>query len=476
MPPRQDDAVDWHPVDRPAARRGPVSGGRKLILAGGFGLAIAATVAVFLTENAQYLRIAVVAVAWAFVLATFAAGRRQADRVAAAAREEELHRAYEYELAREVAARREYELELENDIRRETEDAMRAELDALRDDIAGLASLRDDLDRVAQLRGDLRALAELRDDVARVAALGDDVARVAALRDDVAALAALRGELGQLSELRADMGRLRAELVEQLASEMHVERITMRTQSSRLPADQGRGDALPGRTVEASPAWSDGAPPRELTGGWPAARLDEPRETRQFEQVRPREDVWDAAPPPTTSWPATPPPWSAEPVPATAASPLAPPPEPPADSWSAENWASDRWSPSEPGHVDRPSPWPSRPSAAEPPSYAPPTSMQQPIEWLAARSLLDARSPSPRPPVPPSPQPPLAPPTAAYPAVAPTSGSSPTDRPGGTTGSLRVSEILAENGMNPATGGRRRRRYRDEDTSDDVLSRVLGRN
>src|SRR5215211_1918735 len=112
MPPRQDDVVDWHPVDRPAARRAPRSGGRKLILGGGFALAIAATVAVFLTDNAQFLRIAVVAVAWAFVLATFAAGRRQADRVAAAARENELRQAYELELDREVAARREYELEL----------------------------------------------------------------------------------------------------------------------------------------------------------------------------------------------------------------------------------------------------------------------------------------------------------------------------------------------------------------------------
>src|SRR4051794_12985201 len=219
MPPRQDDDVDWHPVDRPADRRPPQAGARRLTLVGGFVLAIAATLAVFLTDNAQYLRIAVVAVAWAFVLATFAAGRRQADRVAAAAREEELARAYEYELAREVAARREHELELENEIRRDTEDSMHAELAALRADIAGLAALREDLARVGELRGDLRALAALRDDVARVAALGDDVAKVAALRDDVAGLAALRGELGQLAELRADMGRLRTELVDQLASE-----------------------------------------------------------------------------------------------------------------------------------------------------------------------------------------------------------------------------------------------------------------
>jgi hypothetical protein len=36
-----------------------------------------------------------------------------------------------------------------------------------------------------------------------------------------------------------------------------------------------------------------------------------------------------------------------------------------------------------------------------------------------------------------------------------------------------VAEILAENGVSPSTGGRRRRRYRDEDEPDDVLARVL---
>ena len=34
------------------------------------------------------------------------------------------------------------------------------------------------------------------------------------------------------------MGRLRVELTEQLSSEMLVERIVMRTQASRLPAEQ----------------------------------------------------------------------------------------------------------------------------------------------------------------------------------------------------------------------------------------------
>src|SRR3954468_12008146 len=264
MPRREDDAV--------APRAGAASP-RTLIQAGGFVLAAAATLVVLLTDNAQLLKVAVVAVAWAFVLATFAAGRRGTDRLSAAVRERELRRSYELELQREVAARHEYEAELENELRRESEDAMRYELDALRREMAALSGLRDEVAGVSALREDLAGLTALRDEVARVAALGDEVA----------ALNALRQELGQLAELRADMGRLRAELTEQLSSEMLVERIVMRTQASRLTSEVNE---TPGRTLDAARRWADEVPPRELTGGWPAVRLDEPPETRQFDQVR----------------------------------------------------------------------------------------------------------------------------------------------------------------------------------------------
>src|SRR3954470_14622646 len=295
MPRREDDDV---------APRPDAATTRTLTLVGGFALAVAATLAVFLTDNAQYLKLAVVAVAWGFVIATFGAGRRSTDRVAAAARERELRRAYERELEREVAARHEYELELENELRRETEDSVRYELDALRGDIAALSGLRDEVARVSDLRGDIAALAALR----------EEVARVAALRDDVAALSALRQDLGQLAELRADMTRLRTELTEQLSSEMLIERIVMRTQASRLPADQGRLDP-PTRTLENTQNWADDVPPRELTGGWPAVRLDEPVERGGSRPPVPtpsaRSRPWDAPlptppweTPPTTSWPA----------------------------------------------------------------------------------------------------------------------------------------------------------------------------
>ena len=492
MPRREDDDV----APRPGA---PST--RTLTLVGGFALAAAATLAVFLTDNPQYLRVAVVAVAWAFVLAAFAAGRRSTDRVAAAARELELRQAYALELEREVAARHEYELELENELRRETEYSMRYELDALRGDIAGLSGLRDEVARVSGLRGDIAALTSLR----------DEVARVAALRDDVVALNSLREELGQLAELRADMGRLRAELTEQLSSEMLVERIVMRTQASRLPAES------PGRALESS--WTDDLPPRELTGGWPAVRLDEPRETTQFEQVRveragPRPPV----PPSPASWrpvdrepaavehrpwdaPLPAPPWES---PATSTFAAAAPPaftppmrdEPPGPHlWTSIARHEEAAQASRHGARETPPAPPTTAFPLSPPPEPPPS----PLDWLAARSLLDPPEPPPVRPVPHRrrrdddlaavPVDLAVAPTTQRPAVPAAKPPVRIDDRGGyrvavrdepapqpPTQDTRLAEILAENGVAPATGGRRRRRYRDEDDQDDVLARVLGQN
>ncbi|MGY1834060.1 DUF6779 domain-containing protein [Blastococcus sp. SYSU DS0510] len=475
MPRREDDAA-----------RGPaLAGSRTLLQTGGFVLAVGATLAVFLTDNAQLLRVAVVAVAWAFVLAAFAAGRRDTDRVRAAARETDLRRAYETELEREVAARREHELELENELRREAEESMRDELDALRGEISSLTGLRDEVARVAGMRGEIAALGQLR----------DEVARVAALRDDVAALAGLRAELGQLGALREDMGRLRAELAEQLSSEMLVERIVMRTQASRL---DGSARPLEGAT------WSDDAPPRELTGGWPAIRLDEPRPTQQFQQVR--TSTWSAVPPPAPTAPPVPPAPTVAPVPppVRAAAPPPPPVRPPAPPVPVrpaapvpapsgfgrhERAAAHHGDPSlgsaAPAVGERPAPpvtvhspvvTPSSTLPPAPPATPPPS----PVEWLAARSLLD-------PPAPPraddaprrrrtddGERPPAEfAPTTAQPAVPPTWAAPPEqDRP---DAPIRIEQILAENGVSPTAGGRRRRRYREDGDSDDVLARVLGR-
>jgi hypothetical protein len=490
MPRPQDDDVAWGPA--PTDRRRPGSGGtvsagpvtrRTLTLAGGFVLAVAATLAVFLTENPKYLQLAVIVMAWAFVLAAFAAGRRGSDRATAAARETQLRQAYELELEREVAARREYELDLEHDLRREAEEAMRTELDAVRAEIASLGRLRDEVARVSDLRHDLADLSALR----------DDLARVAALRDDLAALSSLRQDLGQLAELRADMGRLRAELTEQLSSEMLIERIVMRTQGGRL--DQARPDVA-GHPLDMSATWSDDTPPRELTGGWPAVRLDDPRDLRHAEQVHADRSLPSRHTPPPlwSTGPGTPAFPAAAPTPpastgawsSTFDRPASPPPVSPAPNPQSRPWDQPRpWDEpaAESRSWDEPRPW-ERDTPAAPPS---PSTELRPSP---------APRPSPRPtPPPPSARlrpdlPPLtrrvddvgAGPSTAERPVAGAPPVSPADSPredgpppsGGSESDSRLAEILAENGVSPSTGGRRRRRYREDGESDDVLARVLG--
>src|SRR3954451_18457971 len=270
-----DDAdVAWGSDRRGATGRehGSASSGlRTYGLIAGFVLAVAATIAVLLTDDPQYLRLAVLAAAWAFVLAAFLAGRRRADAQAAAAREEEIRRGYEHELDREAAAHREYELEL----RREAEESMGGELTALRAEVAELNLLKHEVARVARLGTDLPALSGLRAELTSLAVLRDDVSSLASLRADVASLAALREGLASIADLRAEVGRLRTELTEQLNGEMLIERILLRTQSIR-PGDQAR-------TVESSTTWDDDRPPAGLTVGRPAVRFDDAADTRRPE-------------------------------------------------------------------------------------------------------------------------------------------------------------------------------------------------
>ncbi len=465
------------PPAKAPARSGRTVELRTALLAGGGLLAVVATLLVFLTDDPDLLRVAVVAAAWAFVLATFVAGRRRSEQTDAAGREAALRRTYEQELEREVAARREYELELENDLRRETEDVMRAELDALRQELSGVTELRREVARVA----------ELREDVAELSALRDEVARVAALRDDVLSLTALRAELGQIGELRTDLGRLRAEIVEQLSSEMLVERIVMRTQGVRLPTgEHGR--------IDAGPSWRE-EPPRELTGGWPAVRLDEHAGTQQYERVRVER------PTPPLPWePVSGPPTAPPPVPAEPPAPARPAPpapttwqDPGPPSWTAAAPVTEAYGMSLPPRRSRHSADAEAVDAFAPPAETPPS----PIEWLASRSLLDAHADPDVPPTAERPRPgpkrrrndddlvpapaddlltterPAArPPSAGYPFGAPAPAA---PSPNGGAGHSRLEEILAESGVQPATGSRRRRRYREDGngSDDDVLSRVL---
>jgi hypothetical protein len=280
----------------------------------------------------------------------------------------------------------------------------------------------------------------------------------------------------------------------------------MRTQASRLPGEPGRPEAL-GRTLDPAANWADDTPPRELTGGWPAIRLDEPRETQQFRQVRAdrplpgvaapsaadsfADSSWTPSVPLTGSWSSAPPP---------PAPPTSPSPPPERDRWSSPLSDFDLFGPAQPaaGSEERRS----RHAADEPGETAP-----SPWEWLSARELIDA---PPAPPAPPQPSPPPAPAqpvteTAPRPSPRPSPRPRPSARPAVArslpevpprrrrTGDVVVEPGTAvrpvasggpppapqpvENAAAPPSGGRRhRRRYREDGEQDDVLARVLGDN
>ena len=482
--------------DDDARRRGAPAdesgGGYPLTLAIGFVLAVVATIAIFLTDNPQYLRLAVIAAAWGFVLAAVAVGRRRADRVAAVAREAELRRSFERELDRETAAHREYELELENELRDEAQQWMRREMNGLRQEVAALATQQGDPAGLSVLREQLASLPAVREELARISALRSEIAVLSSLRADVESLTAMRAELGQLAELRADVGRLREELAQQLSHELLIERIIMRTQGVRGPAEPA--GAVPGERTADGLTWEE-TPPRELTGGWPAVQLDQTPGTQEYERVRVDRPAAPLERAPATS--AIPglaePSWRSvtslpieEPVgghrpPETVETPFA-------HGWNAG--AADRTEASTPTPLD----WLAERSLIDPadlpptrsldtagaerhPEVAPSTAdvdaigVERPKPQPFPRHDLgyepaDARRPEPaayrppvpdRPPAPPAPQPPRS------------------TNPETETGPVWVSDILAANGGAPRAGGRRRRRYRDEGTEDDVLSRVLGR-
>jgi hypothetical protein len=437
---RRDDSAPGRSALPPVS---PPSRGRSAWLVVGLLLAAGATAAVFFTDDPLYLRVALLAVCWAFVVAAFLAGNRRTDQVAAAAREAELRHAYDLELEREVAARHEYEVELESRLRHEAEDAMRAELTDLRGELTGLSKLREDLAAVTQLRADLAGLGQLR----------TELAALTEIRGELAGLGQLRAELAGLGELRTDLGRMRTELTEQLSGELLIERMVMRAQSVRGPS-QPTADA-DGRTLEGTTSWD----------------VDRWQETR----VVPAEPV-ELAPRPIAAPPPVPPPapprspleWLGDrslldegrrptAAPPVVAEPAAPRRHrraaPDDEELLAPSYETPAWT----------TPSPTPPAGAEVPSYG---------SSAYDEMLFGAVVPEPEPTG-----------STAWPT-----GSTSYDSSGyepalrsepETAGHARLEQILAESGADAPSGGRsRRRRYRDEDdepTGDDVLARVLGR-
>ncbi|MGY1653134.1 DUF6779 domain-containing protein [Geodermatophilus sp. SYSU D01119] len=432
-----------------SARRGTSGSSpwRAAGLALGCLAAVGATAVVFLSDDPTVLRIAVVSVAWACLLAAFATARPAGDDDTGARAEADLRAAHR----RELADVRDSERERTDRVRRDAEDAMRRELDALRGELAGL-------------REGLSGLGALRQEVAAVGALSGE----------------LRGELAELTGLRADVGRLRAELTGQLSGqlsgEMRVERVVMHAQSVRTG---------PGREAlePATSAWSADVA-RGLSGGWPAAPAPA---TVAVEASRP-EPLTELRPEPPAAvrpeprpaarldpLPAVRPEPRPEPVPAAVAPrprpavPVPPPGRPAAGS--PREWLAAR------GMIDD---RPAVPPAPVPPAAVPPVAVPAaPVPPAQHRRRTDP------PPLP-------APATyeqatvqrpavhaaaaghgaTAVPVVPPVVTPTPVEPAADDPGAARLAQILAESGVRP---GGRRRRYREDDAGEDVLARVLGR-
>jgi hypothetical protein len=104
----------------------------------GFVLAVGATLALVLSNDPRYLRLAIVAALWAALIGAFLAVKYRKHAGNSEDAVAEAQAVYELELEREVAARREFELELEVEARQQSDVDSRSELDALRAEVVAL--------------------------------------------------------------------------------------------------------------------------------------------------------------------------------------------------------------------------------------------------------------------------------------------------------------------------------------------------
>ncbi|MGY1710137.1 DUF6779 domain-containing protein [Geodermatophilus sp. SYSU D00758] len=407
------------------------SGPRTLGLVAGAVLAAAATVVVLLADDVRVVRLAALAAAWAFVLAALVATRRGSG--AGADREVVQWLAHE----RDVAVRREQRTQAEG--RREADTALREDLAALRGD---LEALRGDLGRISGLAPDLAEAARLGRELTGPAGLRSDLGQLPVLRADLDRVAALRGDLDGLAGLRADVEGLRREIVALgglrggladlagLRADLAA-LADLRTDVGRLRSELGErtsGEMLVERVTLRTQSLRTGPATVES----PAVVAD---------PVVPPEPVRAAEPAPT----------AAVPAPRELA--------PPAPALTVEALTGSRW----PRHeftVGRPPAPSEEPRRRRTDADAPPADPVLTVERPAVVAGEQAAEPVPAPrgdrPVAQQVRPPV--PRAAT----------------GDPGSARLAEILAQNGVAPA-GGRRRRRYREDGEGDDVLARVLGR-
>ncbi|NUT48190.1 MAG: hypothetical protein HOV94_12910, partial [Saccharothrix sp.] len=150
----------------------------RLLLVAALALALGAAAVLVLSDNARWLRLAVVAALWAALVGAFLAARYRKQVVEREDEVADLQSVYELELEREIAARREYELEVEAETRKRVQEeakddleALRGELRALRENLEALLGGEVLVERVA-LRAESTRMRALSDQ-SRLMAVGD---------------------------------------------------------------------------------------------------------------------------------------------------------------------------------------------------------------------------------------------------------------------------------------------------------------
>ncbi|WP_370945148.1 DUF6779 domain-containing protein [Amycolatopsis sp. cg5] len=270
----------------------------------GLTLAVAATLALVLSDDLRWLRLGIVAALWAALIGAFLAVKYRKHAAHSEDAVAEAQAVYELELEREVAARREFELEVEAETRQRADEDSREELDALRSEVL---ALRDSLQTL--FGGEvLYERVALTAQATRMRSLGDDKRLV-------------NGEpKKQPAQLMApkkivEVAERPTELIERVLDKAVEQRRPAPAPAARpKPKPEtpttSRTAAKPTEPVRRDPAHPQSSPSAKATQAIKVAQVtprkaaaEQPKTERQMPPVKPPKPVLKPAPRPSESSP-----------------------------------------------------------------------------------------------------------------------------------------------------------------------------
>ncbi|MGW9309462.1 DUF6779 domain-containing protein [Saccharomonospora azurea] len=258
----------------------------------GFLLAIGATLALVLTDDLRWIRLAVVAALWAALIGALMAAKYRKQAALNEKSAVKAQKIYELELQKEIAARREHELEIEAETRERVEAEKRDELDALREE---LRSLRDNLQNL--FGGEvLWERVALTAQSTRMRKLGEEQRLVTAGEADIRQALTVDAEADAVDSPTQLIGRVRDRDAEQAGSEAEEPAVPRAEQQPRRRepgAPRTRFVPRPARPPEdGRAAQKPGEPPTRRVPSRPGsamARASEAANRARAEMSRPHQ-------------------------------------------------------------------------------------------------------------------------------------------------------------------------------------------